>query len=174
MSSIRWKARGRVVPGPDRPNGVPSYPAPPLPAAPPCAAPTRPARGVSGFWVRQVTTHDHLQRVSLCLDTQGEFALPARDYRDVARVTGWYHRLPQSRLAAPSCPACALGWTPQAQGTCTYRLEARVARFYAARPASSGFRSSGRPSAFVARSPPIGVTFPGKGGLIWPASFMRR
>ena len=45
-------------------------------------------------------------------------------------------------------------------------LRARVARFYAARPALSGFRNSGRPSASVARSPPIGVTFPGKGGLI--------
>ena len=81
---------------------------------------------------------------------------------------GWYDRLQQLFLAATGCPACALGWTPQAQGTCTYKLEARVARFYAARPASSGFRSSGRPSASVARSPLIGVTFPEKGGLIWP------
>ena len=52
--SIRWRARRRVVPGPDRPNGVPSYPAPLRPAALPCAAPNRPARGVSGFWIRQV------------------------------------------------------------------------------------------------------------------------
>ena len=44
--------------------------------------------------------------MSLCLDTQGEFALPARDYRVVARVIGWYDRLQQSRLAAPGCPAC--------------------------------------------------------------------
>ena len=51
--SIPWRARGRVVFGPDRPNGVPSYPAPPSPAAPLCAAPTRPACGVSGFWIRQ-------------------------------------------------------------------------------------------------------------------------
>ena len=50
----------------------------------------------------------------------------------------------------------------------TYRLEARVARFDAARPASSGFRSSNRPSASITRSPQIGVTFPGKGGLFWP------
>ena len=28
--------------------------APPRPAASPCAAPTRPARGVSGFWIRKV------------------------------------------------------------------------------------------------------------------------
>ena len=55
MFSIRWRARGRLPPGPDRPNGVPSFPAPPRPAAPPCAAPTRPARGVSGFWLRQVS-----------------------------------------------------------------------------------------------------------------------
>ena len=51
MFSIRWGARERVISAPDRPNGVPSYPAPPRPAAPPCAAPTRPARGVysTGF-----------------------------------------------------------------------------------------------------------------------------
>ena len=54
LNVFRWRARGRVVSGPDRPNGVPSYPDPPRPAAPPCAAPTRPARGVSGFWIRQV------------------------------------------------------------------------------------------------------------------------
>ena len=54
--SIRWGARGWVVSWPDRPNGVPSFPAPPRPAPPPCAAPTRPARGVSGFWIRQVIT----------------------------------------------------------------------------------------------------------------------
>ena len=97
-----------------------------------------------------------------------------RDYRVVARVSGWHDRLQLSRLAARGCPACALGWTPQAQGTCTYRLEARVARFYAAQPALCGFRNSGRPSVSVARSPPIGVTFPGKGGLFWPSSFLRR
>ena len=61
MSSIRWRARGRVVSWPDRPNGVPSYPAPPHLAAPPCAAPSRPARSVSGFWIRQVGLH----RISL-------------------------------------------------------------------------------------------------------------
>ena len=54
VSSIRWRARGRVVSWPDRPDGVPSYPAPTPLAAPPCAAPTRPARSVSGFWIRQV------------------------------------------------------------------------------------------------------------------------
>ena len=115
-----------------------------------------------------------LGKLSLCLDTQGEFALPARDYSVVARVSGWYDRLQQPRLAAPGCPACALGWTPQAQGTCTYRLEARVARFYAARPALHGSRTSEGFSASVARSPPIGVIFPEKGGLFWPSSFLRR
>ena len=91
-----------------------------------------------------------LRGVSLYLDTQGEFALPARDYRVEASVSGWYNRLQQSRLAAPGCPACTPGWTPQPQGTYTYRLEARVARFYAAWPALRGFRSSGGPSASVA------------------------
>ena len=47
--SIRWKARGRVVSWPDRPDGVPSYSAPPPLAASPCAAPTRVACSVSGF-----------------------------------------------------------------------------------------------------------------------------
>ena len=42
--------------------------------------------------------------VTLYLGTQSEFALPARDYRVVAFVTGWYDQLQQSRLAAPSCP----------------------------------------------------------------------
>ena len=54
VSSIRWKTRGKVVSWPDRPDGDPSYPAPPPLAAPPCAAPTRPARSVSVFWIRQV------------------------------------------------------------------------------------------------------------------------
>ena len=115
-----------------------------------------------------------LRGVSLCLDTQREFALPARDYSVVARVSGWYDRLQQSRLAATGCPACALGWTPQAQGTCIYKLEARVARLYAARPALRGFRTSEGLSASVARSPPIGMIFPARGGLFWPSSFLRR
>ena len=34
MVPIRWRARGRVVSWPDRPNGVPSYPAPPRPDRP--------------------------------------------------------------------------------------------------------------------------------------------
>ena len=99
----------------------------------------------------------------MCLDTHGEFALPARDYSVVAHVSGWFDRLLQSRLAAPGCPAYALCWTPQAQGTCTYRLESLVAKFYAARPALRGSRTSEGLSASVARSPPIGVTFSEKG-----------
>ena len=54
MFSIRLRARARVVFLPNRPNCVPSYPAPRCPVAPPCAAPTRPARGVSWFCIRQV------------------------------------------------------------------------------------------------------------------------
>ena len=87
--------------------------------------------------------------MSLCLDMCRCVSI-RRDCRVYASVTGWNNRRQQPRLAAPGCPACAPGWTPQAQGTCTYRLEARVARFYAARPAFSGFRSSGWPSAFPA------------------------
>ena len=79
--------------------------------------------------------------VSLYLDTQGEVASPARDYRVETSVSGWYNWLQQSRLAAPGCPACTSGGTPQPQGMYTYRLEARVARFYAAWPALRGYRS---------------------------------
>ena len=57
--SIRWRARARVVFLPDRPNGVPSYPAPRCPVAPPSAAPTRPAREMSGFWIRQVDANQY-------------------------------------------------------------------------------------------------------------------
>ena len=67
--SIRWRAKGRVVSWPDRPNGAPSYPAPPRPAAPPCAAPTRPARGVSGFWIRQVRSIIGDVLVDTCADS---------------------------------------------------------------------------------------------------------
>ena len=54
MSSIRWRARDRVVSWPDRPDGVPSYPAPRPLAAPLCAVPTRPANSASGIWIRKV------------------------------------------------------------------------------------------------------------------------
>ena len=101
-----------------------------------------------------------VSEMSLYLDTQDEFALPACDYCVEASVSGWYNQLQQSRLAEPGCPACTPGWTPQPQGGYIYRLEARVARFYAAWPALRGFRSSGGPSAFVAQFPPIEVIFP--------------
>ena len=38
----------------DRPVGVPLYPAPPCPATPPRAAPSRSARCISWCWIRQV------------------------------------------------------------------------------------------------------------------------
>ena len=46
--------RGTVISWANRSVGVPSCPARPRPAALPCAAPTRPARGMSGFWTRQI------------------------------------------------------------------------------------------------------------------------
>ena len=39
-------------------------PAVPRPLAPPCAAPNRPGRGVSGFWIRQVLFKNFVQVVS--------------------------------------------------------------------------------------------------------------
>ena len=41
----------------DRPVGVPSCLAPSRPAVSPCANPSRPARGMSGFWILQVDLH---------------------------------------------------------------------------------------------------------------------
>ena len=38
----------------NKPAGAPTRPDPPRPAAQPCAAPTRPARGMSRFWIRQM------------------------------------------------------------------------------------------------------------------------
>ena len=57
VSPVRWRARGRLVFWPGRPDGVLFYSAPLLLAAPPCATPTRLARSVSGFWIRQVRTN---------------------------------------------------------------------------------------------------------------------
>ena len=58
LFSNRWTVTARVVLLPNRPNGVPSYSAPRCPVAPPCAAPTGPARGVSGFRIRKIPRHD--------------------------------------------------------------------------------------------------------------------
>ena len=49
LSSMPWRARETVVSWAKGPVGVPSYPAPFRPAAPPCAA-----HGMSGFWDRQL------------------------------------------------------------------------------------------------------------------------
>ena len=92
--------------------------------------------------------------LSLHLDTQGEFALLARDYHVETSVFGWYNRLQQSCLAALVRPACTRGWTPQPQGTYIYRLEARIAWVYAAWPLLRGLRSAEGPSFFVARFSP--------------------
>ena len=54
VSSIRWRAKVMVFSWPDRLEGVPFYLASSPLAAPSCAAPNRPARSVSGFWIRQV------------------------------------------------------------------------------------------------------------------------
>ena len=55
--SMPWKVRGTVVSEANPCVGVPSCPVPPRPAVPPCAAPSRRARGMFGFWIRQVEIH---------------------------------------------------------------------------------------------------------------------
>ena len=139
------------------------------PATPPCA-PTRSARGMSGFWIRQV--HRLMGVWTIWASEASARARPAA-FRGWNPTPGANHLL-KANAGGKLSILSHLGWTPQAQSTYTYRLEACVARSYAARPALSGFRSSGRPSASVARSPPIGVIFPGKGGLFWVSSFLRR
>ena len=57
LSTILWRARGTVGFWATRPVGILCCPASPRPAALPCAAPTRTARGMSGFWTRQVFFH---------------------------------------------------------------------------------------------------------------------
>ena len=51
--SMRWRARGRIVLRPNRPDDMPCYSGPPC-MAQSCAAPTRLASVVSRFCVRQV------------------------------------------------------------------------------------------------------------------------
>ena len=54
LSTTPWRARGTVGFWATRPVGVLFCPAPPRSAVPPCAAPTRTARGMFGFCTRQV------------------------------------------------------------------------------------------------------------------------
>ena len=48
------RQEGRLSPGRIDPSASASPRRPPRPAAPPCAAPPRPACGVSGLWIRQM------------------------------------------------------------------------------------------------------------------------
>ena len=54
LSSNPRRARWTVVSWAKRPACVSTRPRPPGPAPPPCVAPARPPRGMSGFWIRQV------------------------------------------------------------------------------------------------------------------------
>ena len=55
LDSLESKREGCFQVGSTQRRLVLPSPAPPRrPAAPPCVAPTRPARDVSGFWIRQV------------------------------------------------------------------------------------------------------------------------
>ena len=95
--SIRWRARARVVFLPDRPNCVPSYPAPRCPVAPPCALPTRPARGVSGFWIRQVRW-TFVSRANSFVGTQSCATPPGRSAGLPDPTRPWYVRVLDSTV----------------------------------------------------------------------------
>ena len=59
LSSVFWGAKRTVVFWAHRTAAVPPHPARPRPAARPCAAPPRPACGMTGFWIRQVALIAH-------------------------------------------------------------------------------------------------------------------
>ena len=72
LSSVLCWARGTNVLSASQTVDVRSGPARPGPAAAPCTAPPRPARGMSGFWTRQVYDlfPDTLGMKRLCRDTK--------------------------------------------------------------------------------------------------------
>ena len=51
---LLYSASGQALLGEPTRRLLPPRPAPLLSAAPPCAAPPRPARGMSGFWIRKI------------------------------------------------------------------------------------------------------------------------
>ena len=74
FSSMVCRVSGRVVFWSNRPVGVPSCPSLPRPAAPPCAAPPRPARGMFGFRILQTAK-------MLNLNTTRYFFIPQNNSR---------------------------------------------------------------------------------------------
>ena len=87
----------------NRSVGVQSCPTQPRPAAPPCAAPTRPARGMSGFWTRQVGLHMvSFVRASDKMSSAVVFGALGGKWT----VGSWAHR-PAAVLSRPAPPSPA-------------------------------------------------------------------
>ena len=77
LFSMPWRERGSVVSWANRPVDVPSCSALLCPATPPCAAPTRPARGMSRFWIRHINIFEKYIVIS--------------KYRLTRRAHNWIH-----------------------------------------------------------------------------------
>ena len=92
--SIRWRARGWVVSWPDRPNGVPSYAAPP-PRRPTVRRPDPTGRSVSGFWIRQVM-NANIQCAGKGGFGQSKVALSKRECRQGSLAKEQLLRLPSN------------------------------------------------------------------------------
>ena len=77
LSTIPWRARRTVGFWATRPVGILFCSAPPRPAAPPCAAPTGTARGMFGFWNRQIRSV-LIACVNFCIQENSNTAMLAK------------------------------------------------------------------------------------------------
>ena len=77
-----------------------SSPDRPRPAVLPCAS-TRPARGMSGFWIRQVVLH----RISIVRASEGSFRTLVLDASEGLGAKGMVVSWANRPVGTPSCPA---------------------------------------------------------------------
>ena len=106
LSSIVWWVQGTVASWANRPIGVLCCPAPPRPAVPPCAAPSRPARVMSGFWVRQVPPMVYMGFLLFVLSNTRPGQLSSYPWKARRLVFSWANK-PADGVTrpAPPCPA---------------------------------------------------------------------
>ena len=96
------RGKGRLSSGRIDPSAC--HPSPHRLAHAPCAAPTRPARGMSGFWIRQVENEGVLRRWGGCF-----FHLPGPKNEEIPLISHLINpkneELPPiaSLLSAPPC-----------------------------------------------------------------------
>ena len=112
--------------------------------------------------------------IAICIstETQSEFALPARDYRVEAGVSGWYERLLQSHLAAPRLPSVYFGWTLRPQGMYNYLSIQNPDTPRAGRVGAAHGGAAGRGGARIGRDA-VGSIRPGDNPSLLPSSESR-